>query len=104
MSDQPQPRVTIGTVLDRTIQYWPAILAVVGVMALGALLAIGLVQYGFALLRPEVNQLASLYQSSVSVLGLDIAQSGTIVAAGVLLGLTGSWFAAARHMRAIEPR
>ena len=71
---------------------------------LGSLLAIGLVQYGFALLRPEVNRLASLYQSSVSMLGLDIAQAGTIIAVGVLLGLTGSWFAAARHMRAIEPR
>lgn len=72
--------------------------------ALGALLAIGLVQYGFALLRPEVNQLASLYQSSVAVRSLDLAQAGSIIAGGVLLGLFGSWFAAARHMRAIEPR
>ncbi len=72
--------------------------------AFGALLAIGLVQYGFALLRPQVTQLASLYQSSLAVMSLDVAQAGSIVLGGVLLGLLGSWFAAARHMRAIEPR
>ncbi len=72
--------------------------------AFGALLAIGLVQYGFALLRPEVNQLASLYQSRLAVASLGAAQAGSIIAGGVLLGLLGSWFAAARHMRAIEPR
>ncbi|MDJ0916133.1 MAG: permease-like cell division protein FtsX [Woeseiaceae bacterium] len=72
--------------------------------AFGALLAIGLVQYGFALLRPQVTQLASLYQSNLAVMSLDMAQAGSIVLGGVLLGLLGSWFAAARHMRAIEPR
>jgi len=27
-----------------------------------------------------------------------------IIVTGVVLGLVGSWFAAARHMRRIEPR
>ena len=70
----------------------------------GSLLALGLVQYGLYLLQPAVARLAGLYQSSLSVLTLGLEDSLAIVAAGVLLGLIGSWFAAARHMRAIEPR
>jgi len=35
---------------------------------------------------------------------LDLAESMLIIGAGVALGLTGSWIAAARHMRRIEPR
>lgn len=70
----------------------------------GALLALGLVQYGLYLLRPTVARLAGLYQSGISVLTLDASESLGIIGIGVLLGLVGSWSAAARHMRAIEPR
>jgi len=45
-----------------------------------------------------------LYQSGVSVLALTLAESLSLLGIGVLLGLVGSWFAAARHMRRIEPR
>lgn len=71
---------------------------------LGALFAVALVEYGFALLRPSVERLAGLYQSNISVLSLEIAEIGAIFGVGALLGLVGSWMAAARHMRAIEPR
>jgi cell division transport system permease protein len=71
---------------------------------LGALLAIALVQYGFALLRPEVDRLASLYQSGISVLTLSLNEAAGLIVIGTGLGLVGSWLAAARHMRAIEPR
>ncbi len=71
---------------------------------LGALLAIGLVQYGFALLRPDVARLAGLYQGQLIVLTLEIREIGAILGFGVALGLVGSWIAAARHMRAIDPR
>lgn len=70
----------------------------------GALFAIGLVQYGFTLLRPEVNRLASLYQSEISMLTLSLPEAAGLVLIGTGLGLVGSWLAAARHMRAIEPR
>ena len=70
----------------------------------GASLALGLVQYGLYLLRPTVARLAGLYQSGISVLTLDAGESLGIIGIGVLLGLVGSWSAAARHMRAIEPR
>lgn len=71
---------------------------------LGGLLAIGLVQYGIYLLQPPVAKLAGLYQSGVDVLTFDLREVGTIIGTGIGLGLVGSWFAAARHMRRIEPR
>lgn len=71
---------------------------------LGGLLAIGLVQYGVFLLQPPLARLAGLYQSGVDVLSFELAEIGMIIGIGVFLGLTGSWFAAARHMRRIEPR
>ncbi len=71
---------------------------------LGGLLAIALVQYGVYLLQPPITTLAGLYQSGVNLLSFDLREIGIIVSVGVSLGLLGSWFAAARHMRRIEPR
>jgi cell division transport system permease protein len=70
----------------------------------GSVLALGLVQYGLYLLRPTVARLAGLYQSGVTMLTLDLRDSLTIIGVGVVLGLAGSWLAAARHMRSIEPK
>jgi cell division transport system permease protein len=70
----------------------------------GGGLALGLVQYGLFLLEQPAARLAGLYKSSVSVLSLSLEESLAILGIGVLLGLVGSWFAAARHMRRIEPR
>jgi cell division transport system permease protein len=70
----------------------------------GGALALGLVQYGLFLLDEPAARLAGLYQAGVSVLSLDLRESAGILGIGVLLGLVGSWFAASRHMRRIEPR
>jgi len=70
----------------------------------GGLLALALVGYGLHALREPAERLAGLYGSTFEILSLDLAESLAIVAAGVLLGLAGSWLAAARHMRRIEPR
>jgi cell division transport system permease protein len=70
----------------------------------GGLLALGLVSYGLHALEPPVARLAGLYNSDFAVLSLDLRESLLIVAAGVFLGLAGSWIAASRHMRRIEPR
>jgi cell division transport system permease protein len=70
----------------------------------GGLLALALVRYGLIALEGPVTRLAGLYNSPFSVLALDIAESLLIIGAGVALGLAGSWVAAARHMRRIEPR
>ena len=70
----------------------------------GGGLALGLVQYGLYLLEQPAARLAGLYQSGVTILALTLDESLAILGIGVLLGLVGSWFAAARHMRRIEPR
>jgi len=70
----------------------------------GGLLAIGLVQYGLYLVGPPVSRLAGLYQSGARVLSFSLEEVAAILGIGIGLGLAGSWFAAARHMRRIEPR
>ena len=70
----------------------------------GGLLALALVQYGLYLLQQPVARLAGLYQSGVVVMNLDGTEMLAILGVGVFLGLIGSWFAASRHMRRIEPR
>lgn len=70
----------------------------------GGLLALALVAYGLHALEEPVARLAGLYDSAFNVLELDAAESLAIVATGVLLGLVGSFVAATRHMRRIEPR
>ena len=70
----------------------------------GGVLAVSLVHYGLYLLEQPVARLAGLYQSGIVVVSLSAAESLAVIGIGVLLGLLGSWFAAARHMRRIEPR
>ena len=70
----------------------------------GGVFAVGLVHYGLYLLEQPVARLAGLYQSGIVVMSLSAAETAAVVGIGVSLGLTGSWFAAARHMRRIEPR
>lgn len=70
----------------------------------GGLLALLLVRYGLYAIEEPVSRLAGLYDSPFSVLALNLEESLLIVGLGVTLGLVGSWVAAARHMRRIEPR
>lgn len=70
----------------------------------GGLLALLLVAYGLMALREPAGRLAGLYDSSFRILALTVPESLGLVATGVALGLAGSWLAAARHMRRIEPR
>jgi cell division transport system permease protein len=70
----------------------------------GGVLAVGLVHYGLYLLEQPVARLAGLYQSGIVVMSLSATETLAVIGIGVALGLVGSWFAAARHMRRIEPR
>ena len=70
----------------------------------GGLLALALVRYGLIALEAPVTRLAGLYNRPFTVLALGFTESLLIMGVGVALGLAGSWVAAARHMRRIEPR
>lgn len=69
----------------------------------GALLAAMLVSAIFGLVSGPVALLAAEYNSAFRVTGLDFFGVFVVVAAGVFLGLVGSWIAVTRHIRAIEP-
>ncbi len=69
----------------------------------GGLLAMLLVGASLELLREPVRQLALLYYSEFSLLGLDGEASLILVSSGAFLGLGGSWVAVGRHLGSIEP-
>ena len=66
--------------------------------------ALALVFYGLFLLEGPVARLAGLYQGNIAIASMGATEAAGIVGIGVALGLFGSWFTAARHMRRIEPR
>ncbi|HJS21306.1 MAG TPA: permease-like cell division protein FtsX [Steroidobacteraceae bacterium] len=69
----------------------------------GGALACGLVALGAWLLQEPVNRLAGLYGSDFRLSGLDPRTIAGLLGGGALLGWMGSWLAASRHLRAIEP-
>lgn len=70
----------------------------------GGLVALGLVAISLWLTDDAVRRLAGLYDSGFRLSGLDWRESLAVLGIGAFLGWFGSWFAAARHMRRIEPR
>jgi cell division transport system permease protein len=69
----------------------------------GGLLALVLVVVASAVLARPVAQLAFLYGSSFSLEGVKIASAAAVLGLAVGLSWLGSWLAATRHIRAIEP-
>ena len=55
------------------------------------------------LLAEPVNRLAALYSSDFQLAGMDMRSVGLLLGGGAFLGWWGSWIAAARHLRSIEP-
>ncbi len=70
----------------------------------GGVVALLVVAVGLLLLGPPVRALAALYGSSFSLAGLSPRDSGVLLVGGALLGWIGAGLAAARHLRAIEPK
>jgi cell division transport system permease protein len=69
----------------------------------GGLLALMLVAVASTVLARPVAQLAFLYGSSFTLEGLKIIAGGAVLGLSVGLSWLGSWLAATRHIRAIEP-
>jgi cell division transport system permease protein len=69
----------------------------------GGLLALMLVVAASAVLARPVAQLAFLYGSTFSLEGLKIGTAAAVLGLAVGLSWLGSWLAATRHIRAIEP-
>ncbi|HMD75346.1 MAG TPA: permease-like cell division protein FtsX [Steroidobacteraceae bacterium] len=69
----------------------------------GGLLAVALVSLGVAALAGPVARLAALYGSAFRLSGLDWRACGAAILGAALLGWLGSWIAATRYIRAIEP-
>jgi cell division transport system permease protein len=65
--------------------------------------AVLLVALAVALLGAPVDRLAGLYGSRFRLQGLSIVAIAQVVGVAVGLAWLGSWLAATRHIRAIEP-
>lgn len=70
---------------------------------LGGLMAALLVGAGLLLLAGPAGELAALYGANLEIAGLGLTAL-LLPGAGGLLGWIGSWLAAGRHLRAIEPK
>jgi len=70
----------------------------------GGLIAWLVVALAVALLAAPVQRIAGLYGSHFSLSGLGFIGGLSLLLAGVLLGWLGSFVAATRHLRAIEPK
>lgn len=69
----------------------------------GALIAWVITLVAVAVLREPIGRLAGLYGSSFQLGALGPEASGVLLASGVALGWLGSYIAATRHLRKIEP-
>jgi cell division transport system permease protein len=69
----------------------------------GAMIAWVITAVATGVLRDPIARIAGLYGSAFRVRGLGLESSLLLLAAGVVLGWLGSYVAATRHLRAIEP-
>jgi cell division transport system permease protein len=70
----------------------------------GGAVAWGIVAAAIALLGEPVRRIAGLYGSGFSLHGLGVEGSLALVLGGVILGWLGSFIAATRELRGIEPK
>jgi cell division transport system permease protein len=70
----------------------------------GGIVALLVVGLGLLLLAAPVRTLATLYGSTFTLAGLSLRETGVLLAGGAFLGWAGAGLAAARHLRAIEPK
>ena len=69
----------------------------------GGLMALILVALAAVILAKPVNELAKLYGSPFHLEGLNFATAASVLGVAVGLAWLGSWLAATRHIRGIDP-
>ena len=69
----------------------------------GGLMALALVAVAAAVLGKPVDSLARLYGSQFHLQGLGLRTGALVLAMAVGLAWLGSWLAATRHIRGIDP-
>lgn len=69
----------------------------------GALIAWLVTGIATGVLRAPIERIAGLYGSGFQISGLKLEPSLLLLASGILLGWLGSYIAASRHLRNIEP-
>ena len=70
----------------------------------GSLVALAIVAITVLVLSAPVQRITGLYGSDFRLQGLGLETTLWLIGAGVALGWLGSYIAASRHLRAIEPR
>ena len=70
----------------------------------GGLMALVLVAVAEGMLSQPVIELAKLYGSQFRLQGLGLPTAAGVLALALALAWIGSWFAATRHIRAIDPQ
>lgn len=71
---------------------------------IGGVVALFLMITGGWLLAAPLERLIGLYESELSLLGLDGGTALMIIGGGVLSGWGGAWSAVSRHLAAIQPK
>ncbi len=71
---------------------------------IAALLAALMVNVVFVLLKQSTSQLAQLYSSEFSLLGLAPSFTLGLLVIGALLGLIGAWVSVRKHLKDINPQ
>jgi cell division transport system permease protein len=69
----------------------------------GGFLALILLAIASLVLKGPVAELASLYGSDFRLKGLGFGMAASVLGVAAMLAWAGSWLAATRHIRAIEP-
>jgi cell division transport system permease protein len=69
----------------------------------GGLMALILVALAAGVLGRPVNELAKLYGSQFHLEGLNFTTAASVLGIAVGLAWLGSWLAATRHIRGIDP-
>jgi len=62
----------------------------------GSTLALFFVNLGFFWVLPQLEEIANLYQNQIKLVSLGFADIASLIATGLLLGLSGAWVAANR--------